>query len=222
MECIICFERTPVPYEIKCGSKVAHKICHSCEITLRLQTTPTRDGRNIKCPVCRKDEHSNGNRTSASYEAELRMLYLELYPRILPFDRPVVQFTQYTPAQIVPSRVPIVTPVPSRVPIVPVPSVTPAPIVPVPSPVPIVPVPSPVPIVPVPSVTPVPMVSPVPSVTPAPIVPVSIPPEPRNWCKNRTICCPTKNKTTRNCSYPMGCVNKVCRYCKMCTYHFEF
>ena len=193
MECIICFERTPVPYEIKCGSKVAHKICHSCEITLRLQTTPTRDGRNIKCPVCRKDEHSNGNRTSASYEAELRMLYLELYPRILPFDRPVVQFTQYTPAQIVPSRVPIVTPVPSRVPIVPVPSVTP-----------------------------VPMVSPVPSVTPAPIVPVSIPPEPRNWCKNRTICCPTKNKTTRNCSYPMGCVNKVCRYCKMCTYHFEF
>lgn len=174
MECLICFEPTTVPYEIKCGSKVAHEICHSCETTLRLQTKPTRNGRTIKCPVCRRDEQSNGNRTRASYEAELRVLYRELYPRILPFERPVVQFPQYVPRLATTGRAPRVTfHAPS---------------------------------------------APEPIVAPLPEPPA---PESRNWCKNRPIC-PTKNKTTRKCSYPMGCVNKVCRNCKMCVSHFEF
>ena len=149
MECLICFEPTTAPYKIKCGSKVAHEICHSCETTLRLQTKPTHHGRIIKCPLCRKNENRSGNRTPASYEAELKMLYRELYPRILPFERPVVR----TP------RAPVLAPVLARV---------------------------------------------------------------RAWCNNKHIQCPTKSKTTRKCTYPMGCNHKVCRHCKMCAYHFEF
>ena len=166
MECLICFEPTTAPYKIKCGSKVSHEICHSCETTLRLQTKPTHHGRIIKCPLCRKDENRSGNRTPASYEAELKMLYRELYPRILPFERPVVR----TP----------------RVPLPPVPL-------------------APVPLAPVP-------------LAPVPLAPVPV----RAWCSNKHIQCPTKSKTTRKCTYPMGCNHKVCRHCKMCASHFEF
>ena len=206
MECLICFEPTTKPYKIKCGSKVAHEICHSCETTLRLQTKPTHHGRTIKCPVCRKDENGSGNRTRASYEAELRVLYLELYPRILPFERPVVQFQQYQ----IPVRVPV-TParVPVRVPVTPTP-VTPTPVTPaeVPAQPPVA-----TPVAPTPVVTPAP-------VTPPPVSPAQ--PVSRDWCSNRRLQCPTKSKTTRKCTYPMGCENKVCRHCNMCVSHFEF
>jgi hypothetical protein len=45
----------------------------------------------------------------------------------------------------------------------------------------------------------------------------------RVWCQsgNRTLgLCRTAGKTSRRCSYPMGCSNYVCRECKMCTSHF--
>jgi len=45
----------------------------------------------------------------------------------------------------------------------------------------------------------------------------------RMWCQsgNRALgLCRTASKTTRQCSYPMGCRNYVCRDCKMCTSHF--
>ena len=233
MECIICFEPTTKPYKIKCGSKVAHEICHSCETTLRLQTKPTLHGRTIKCPVCRKDENGSGNRTRASYEAELRMLYSKLYPRILPFERPVVHFEQYqTPVRV---RVtpPVRAPIPVRVHVTPV---VQAPVTPVAVQV-AVPVSTPPPTPPPvsTSVTPAPPVSaPAPPVsTPAPPVsapvsPVSTPAPPvsapvsRDWCSNRHLQCPTKSKTTRKCTYPMGCEHKVCRHCNMCVSHFEF
>ena len=212
MECIICFEPTTKPYKIKCGSKVAHEICHSCETTLRLQSKPTLHGRTIKCPVCRKDENGSGNRTRASYEAELRMLYSKLYPRILPFERPVVHFEQYqTPVRV---RVtpPVRAPVPVRVHVTPV---VQAPVTPV-----AVPVAVPVSAPPQPVFTP-PTPPPVStSVTPAP-PPVSAPVS-RDWCSNRHLQCPTKSKTTRKCTYPMGCEHKVCRHCNMCVSHFEF
>ena len=170
MECIICLESTTNPYKIKCGAKVAHVLCHSCETTLRLQTKPNHHGRTIKCPLCRKDENGFGNRTRASYEAELRMLYSELYPRILPFTP---QRTRPAPRE--PPR-----PAPREPP------------------------------------------------RPAPREPPRAPPrEPRapaarNWCSNKSLQCPTKSKTTRKCTYPMGCENKVCRHCNMCASHFEF
>ena len=208
MECIICFEPTTKPYKIKCGSKVAHEICHSCETTLRLQSKPTLHGRTIKCPVCRKDENGSGNRTRASYEAELRMLYSKLYPRILPFERPVVHFEQYqTPVRVRVTPPPVRAPVPVRVHVTPV---VQAPVTPV-----AVPVAPPQPPVST-SVTP----SPPPVSTPAP-PPVSAPVS-RDWCSNRRIQCPTKSKTTRKCTYPMGCEHKVCRHCNMCASHFEF
>jgi hypothetical protein len=45
----------------------------------------------------------------------------------------------------------------------------------------------------------------------------------RVWCQsgNRELgICGTAGKTSRRCSYPMGCRNYVCRECKMCTSHF--
>jgi hypothetical protein len=275
MECIICFEPTTKHYKIKCGSKVAHEICHSCETTLRLQSKPTLHGRTIKCPVCRKDENGSGNRTRASYEAELRMLYSKLYPRILPFERPVVHFQQYqTPVRV------RVTPPPVRVPVNPVPvapvipvsapaPVAPAPVIPVSAPAPVAPAPvipvsapaqvAPAPVIPVSAPAPVapapviPVSAPAPVTpvsAPAPVIPVSAPaqvapapviqapviqapvipvsapapviPVSRDWCSNRHLQCPTKSKTTRKCTYPMGCENKVCRHCNMCMSHFEF
>ena len=211
MECIICFESTTKPYKIKCGSKVAHEICHSCETTIRLQTNPTLHGRNIKCPVCRKDENGSGNRTRASYEAELRVLYSKLYPRILPFERPVVRFQQYqTPVRVTP---PVRAPVPLRAPVTPT-QVAPTPVA----------TPAPTPVTPV---TPAP--SPVTPVTPAQVAPTPVTPAQvaastpvRDWCSNRRLQCPTKSKTTRTCTYPMGCEHKVCRHCNMCASHFEF
>ena len=227
MECIICFEPTTKPYKIKCGSKVAHEICHSCETTLRLQSKPTLHGRTIKCPVCRKDENGSGNRTRASYEAELRMLYSKLYPRILPFERPVVHFQQYqTPVRVRVTPPPVRAPVPLRVHVTPV---VQAPVTPVAVQVAVpvaVPVAAPAPAPPQPPVsTPPPVISP-PVSTPAP--PVSAPVSPvsapvsRDWCSNRHLQCPTKSKTTRKCTYPMGCEHKVCRHCNMCVSHFEF
>ncbi len=242
MECLICFEPTTEFYKFNCGSNIAHKICHSCEMTLRLKTKPTRHGRIIKCPNCRKDEHGYGNRTSESYEAELKMLYRALYPRILPFERPVVQFPQYEPR--VPARVrvqvvsapvdPVPAPVPVQVVSAPVPVPAPVPVQVVSAPVDLVPAPAPVPApVLVPAPVPVQVVSapmdPVPAPAPMDPVPAPVPVQvpapssaPKDWCSNRHIQCPTKNKTTRKCTYPMGCEHKVCRHCNMCASHFVF
>ncbi len=209
MECIICFEPKTKQYKIKCGSTVAHEICHSCETTLRLQPKPNHHGRTIKCPVCRTKENGSGNRTRASYEAELRMLYSKLYPRILPFERPAVQFQQ-TPAPVrVRARAPRVPPAP----VVPA-LVTPAPVA-APVAAPVTPAPVAAPVTPAPRAAP--RAAPRVSVTAA--APAS---RLRDWCSNKHIQCPTKSKTTRKCTYPMGCDNKVCRHCNMCVSHFEF
>jgi len=197
MECLICFEPTASPYKITCGAKVSHEICHSCETTLRLQAKPTRNGRIIKCPVCRKDTTKHGNRTRASYEAELRMLYRELYPRILPFQVPASVPASVHPARILPFQVYQVARIlPASASSPPVQASASSP------PVQASPPPPP----------------PVQASASSP--PIQSSPS-RDWCNNRTLLCP-KSKTTRKCTYPMGCEKKVCRHCKMCISHFEF
>jgi hypothetical protein len=52
--------------------------------------------------------------------------------------------------------------------------------------------------------------------------PPYVPPRrPLEWCANRSTGCPTGSKTSRKCSYPAGCVQHVCRNCKMCISHFQ-
>ena len=41
------------------------------------------------------------------------------------------------------------------------------------------------------------------------------------WCKNRTLGCQKRTRTTRTCSYPSGCEEYVCRNCTMCVGHFS-
>jgi len=74
MECPICFCADPT-YVINCGSTTEHKICDSCEVQLRMKSPATRDGRVLKCPMCRGEEKVPGKRTSFSYEYELSQLY---------------------------------------------------------------------------------------------------------------------------------------------------
>jgi hypothetical protein len=74
MECPICFCADPT-YVINCGSTTEHKICDSCEVQLRMKSPATRDGRVLKCPMCRGEEKVPGKRTAFSYEYELSHLY---------------------------------------------------------------------------------------------------------------------------------------------------
>ena len=79
-ECQICYEKA-VKYTIQCGSTVPHQVCFDCEREMRLKSKPTIHGRNITCPFCSSEEKESGLRSRSSYEAELKLLYQELYTR---------------------------------------------------------------------------------------------------------------------------------------------
>ena len=83
MECAICYTKEAT-YKIQCKSTIPHMICNSCEQEWRMKSLPTRTGRVMKCPFCRKEENyfedpSNWSRTSLSYEMELKKVYEELH-----------------------------------------------------------------------------------------------------------------------------------------------
>lgn len=79
-ECQICYVKD-VKYTIQCGSTVPHQVCFDCEREMRLKCKPTQHGRTITCPFCRSEEKEPGLRSRSSYEAELKLLYQELYTR---------------------------------------------------------------------------------------------------------------------------------------------
>ena len=79
-ECQICYVKA-VKYTIQCGSTVPHQVCFDCEREMRLKCKPTQHGRNLTCPFCRAEEKEPGLRSRSSYEAELKLLYQELYTR---------------------------------------------------------------------------------------------------------------------------------------------
>jgi hypothetical protein len=85
MECFICYTNLST-YVINCGSKVEHKVCDQCEVTMRMKEPATRKGRILKCPMCRENEIAPGKRTAFSYEYELSKMYETAVPpaRILP------------------------------------------------------------------------------------------------------------------------------------------
>jgi hypothetical protein len=83
---MICYDQC-AKYTIQCGSSVPHCICFTCEKTMRLKSKPTSDGRMLTCPYCRKDEKEAGLRSRSSYEAELKMLYEKLYPKVQGYRR---------------------------------------------------------------------------------------------------------------------------------------
>jgi hypothetical protein len=76
MECEICYMKEAT-YKIQCDSIVPHRMCPTCEQEWRLKAEPTRSGRIMTCPFCRKEER--GTRTSLSYEMELKKVYEELH-----------------------------------------------------------------------------------------------------------------------------------------------
>lgn len=78
MECLICYT-ADAKYKIQCDSKVPHQLCFSCERQWRLKSKPTPKGRILTCPFCRTEEKEPGCRSRTSYEAELALLYAELY-----------------------------------------------------------------------------------------------------------------------------------------------
>ena len=80
MECMICYEGG-AKYKIQCGSSVPHCICFTCEKTMRLKAAPSHDGRMLTCPFCRQEEKEAGLRSRSSYEAELKVLYEQMYPK---------------------------------------------------------------------------------------------------------------------------------------------
>ena len=76
MNCPICYDDSDSMYTIACGAKTPHQICNTCEISLRLASTPTNLGRFIKCPMCRVVEPVQGIRSIQSYQAELLQSYM--------------------------------------------------------------------------------------------------------------------------------------------------
>jgi hypothetical protein len=111
-ECQICYVKA-VKYTIQCGSTVPHQVCFDCEREMRLKCKPTQHGRNLTCPFCRAEEKEPGLRSRSSYEAELNLLYQELYTR-----RSAMSRAQYVP--LVPRPRPPARPVrPSSPPYVP-------------------------------------------------------------------------------------------------------
>jgi hypothetical protein len=86
MECMICYEGE-AKYKIQCGSSVPHCICFTCEKTMRLKAAPSHDGRMLTCPFCRQEEKEAGLRSRSSYEAELKLLYEKLYPKVQGYRR---------------------------------------------------------------------------------------------------------------------------------------
>jgi len=106
MECQICYAKV-VKYKIQCGSSVAHQICYDCEREWRLKAKPTSLGRFITCPFCRKEEKEPGLRGRSSYEAELKLLYQQLYSKP---ERARVPPVRPVPVRAVPVRVVPVSP----------------------------------------------------------------------------------------------------------------
>jgi hypothetical protein len=74
MECPICYTNAPT-YVINCGSTVVHKVCDTCEVTMRMKEPATNKGRLLKCPMCRVTEKEPGERSTFSYKYELDHLY---------------------------------------------------------------------------------------------------------------------------------------------------
>jgi len=83
---MICYEGE-AKYKIQCGSRVPHCICFTCEKTMRLKAAPSHDGRMLTCPFCRQEEKEAGLRSRSSYEAELKLLYEKLYPKVQGYRR---------------------------------------------------------------------------------------------------------------------------------------
>jgi hypothetical protein len=81
-ECQVCYTKAD-KYTIQCGSTTPHKLCFDCEREWRLKSKPTLHGRLLICPFCRGEEKEPGLRSRSSYEAELQLLYQELYSRSL-------------------------------------------------------------------------------------------------------------------------------------------
>lgn len=83
-ECGICYTKE-AKYTVQCGSTPVHQLCFDCEREWRLKSKPTQHGRILTCPFCRGEETEPGLRSRSSYEAELQVLYQELYRRrVLP------------------------------------------------------------------------------------------------------------------------------------------
>lgn len=191
-ECQICYAKA-VKYTVQCGSTVPHQMCFDCEREWRLKAKPTSQGRFITCPFCRKEEKEPGLRGRSSYEAELKLLYQQLYSRpkrrarASPYDewmersvaRPVVRppSPPYLPDSD--DEIPFVELLRRHAPVAPVASV-------------------------------------------APVAPVAVARARRipSTCQNVSMC--RTQSTSRKCSYPGGCSENVCRACKMCVSHFEF
>jgi hypothetical protein len=75
---MICYSGE-AKYKIQCGSSVPHCVCFTCEKTLRLKAKPGHGGRMVTCPYCRTEEKEAGLRSRSSYEAELKVLYEQMY-----------------------------------------------------------------------------------------------------------------------------------------------
>jgi hypothetical protein len=82
MECPVCYAASPT-YVINCGSTTPHTICDTCEVQIRMKEPATRNGRVLKCPICRGVEKVSGRRTAFSYEFELQALYNTTNSRII-------------------------------------------------------------------------------------------------------------------------------------------
>ena len=196
-ECQICYEKS-VKYTIQCGSTVPHQVCFDCEREMRLKCKPTLHGRHINCPFCRAEEKEPGLRSRSSYEAELKLLYQELY------TRPVRSAPRAPPPP--PPRAP--PPPPPRAPRAPTSASRARP--------------------PSPSFVPLRFDEEELSIEDllremgrGVTLPTAPAPRMRGWCKNRGNTCLTQNRTLLKCTYPAGCSEFVCRSCKMCVGHFQ-
>jgi len=205
--CQICYEAEP-KYTVQCGSSVPHTVCYKCETEMRLKSKPTPKGRVLTCPFCRGVEKMPGNRSRTSYEAELALLYKDIHARRTPlhyeFQAQTEMASSIRTSQEWGARSqavydllhPRTDPIQDLMHYI-------DPAFPAPSPV----------------------------TAPAPVPPVTapspVPPARRSWLvgwcqsgqRERGLCT-TRNKTKRNCSYPGGCDQLVCRTCRMCLSHF--
>ena len=201
-ECQICYEKS-VKYTIQCGSTVPHQVCFDCEREMRLKCKPTLHGRHINCPFCRAEEKEPGLRSRSSYEAELKLLYQELY------TRPV----RSAPAPAPRAPAPAPRPPAPRAPRPPAPRAPRPPRAPARAPSP--------PYVPgSDSDEEIPIAQLLREVRGIVALPAPAP-RMRGWCKNRYNTCLTQNRTLLKCTYPAGCSEFVCRSCKMCVGHFQ-
>ena len=76
-DCVICMEAT-ANYTVQCGSEIPHTVCTPCEVAWRLKSTPSLQGRFIKCPICRGVEADTSKRSAESLQLELVHVYGEL------------------------------------------------------------------------------------------------------------------------------------------------